>query len=141
MTVSPSQYIIGILMFTMLIVGGIYLIDIFRSQDSSPIDPTKYNQFNSTFNTMSDVTSKVSNLETDITESQSDFGTLGVLNSLISTAWQSLRLLFTSWGFFKNVLFGLTIFGIPAFVPLILGLIITVMIAYSIYSAIFQREI
>lgn len=142
MTMSPSTYIIGIILFTMFIMGGVYMIDVFQEKDSTFVDMTKYSQFNKTFNKMSDVTTQVNTLQSGVTDSQNDYGVLGVLNSLISTGWNSLRLLFSSFGFMNDVFKGLsTFFGVPAWISTIIILLVSAVIVFAIFSAIFQREV
>jgi hypothetical protein len=65
-----------------------------------------------------------------------------VLNSLIASAWQSLRLLFSSFGFMDAVFEGVhDLFGVPKWVSGLASLLITVLIAFAIYSAVFQTKV
>jgi hypothetical protein len=140
--VKPSQYIIGIVLFCFIIVGGISMLSIFADTDPTFTDDDDFNKFNESFNVLSDVSSQVDSLESSITEADTDFGVFGVLNSLISSSWQSLKLLFTSLSFMDDVFLGMsTMFGVPTWIPTIIVLALTVMIAFAIYSAIFQREL
>lgn len=136
MTVKPQSYIIGILIFTLVIVGGVSILGSFKINDGQTAE------FNKTFNKMNDVTGAVDDLQGGIENADTDFGVFGVLNSLISSAWQSLKLLFTSLGFMTTAFGGMTtMFGVPAWIPLIFASIITVIIIFAIYSAIFQRDL
>lgn len=140
--VLPSHYIIGIILFTLVMVGGVSILSEFNSVDSSNVDQDSIIQFNRTFNVMDDVTGEVGQLETNIEDADTDFGTFGVLNSLVSSGWQTLKLMFSSFGFMTGVYEGLTsFFGVPAWIPVLIGLLVTVMFAFAIYTAIFQREI
>ena len=76
-----------------------------------------------------------------IENADKDFGTFGVWNALVSSAWQSLKLLITSWGFMAAVLTGLNaFFGVPLWIPAVVSLFITVTIGYAIYSMIFRKD-
>lgn len=139
---KPSTYIIGILVFTMFILGGVGIIGELMQSNPAFGDSDKYTQFNKTFNVYNRVTTSVDSLKTNIEEADTDFGLFGVLNALISSSWQTLRLLVSSLNFMNGVFEGLhTMFGLPTWVPSIIISIITVIIVFAIYSAIFQRDI
>lgn len=134
--VQPRTYIIGIIIFCLFIVGGVSLLASFG------VNSTQVTDFNTTFDKMNDVTDVTSDLRGSIENADTDFGAFGVLNSLISSAWQSLRLLFTSLGFMEDAYTGLnTFFGVPAWIPALLGSIVIVIIAFAIFGAIFQRDL
>ena len=142
MTFKPSTYIFGIIIFVFMIVGGISMVSMVTSDMPSFNNNDELTEFNNTFNKMNDVTTRVEQLEDNIADADVDFGVFGVLNALISSGWQTLRLLFSSFGFFEDVLTGLTtFFGVPAWIPALIILMITVGIGFAIYSAIFQKEV
>jgi len=90
---KPSSYVIGILIFTLFIVGGVSLMAIFRDSDPGYASDPKFSEFNKTFNVYDDTKTQVEDLGSSITAADQDFGVLGVLNGLIMAAWQSLRLI------------------------------------------------
>jgi len=142
--ILPRHYITGIIIFTMFIVGGIALIDEFRAADSTFVDGDEYAQFNTTFNVYGDVTDEVGNLQSRVTTNSTAtvLGSDGILGSLISSGWNTLKLLFSSFNFMDGVFNGLESFlGVPAWVGSLLILLVTVLLVFSIYSAIFQRDI
>lgn len=142
MDIKPSHYIIGIIVFTAFIVGGVSMLSIFREADPTFIDDTRFNQFNETFNVYEDVDEKVGELEEGIQGADTDFGLFGVLNSLINSAWQTLKLTMTSFGFMSSVFGGLYgVFAIPAWAGALILLAVSVMFVFAIFSAIFQREL
>lgn len=131
-------------MFTFLIVGGLALLAEYNSYDETYIDQTKYAEFNSTFNTYNDINEQVGGLQAGIEDAEpgQDYGTLGVLEALISSGWNTLQLMFQSFGFMNDVFDGLSdVFGIPAWVGVLITLIITTILVFAIYAAIFQREL
>lgn len=138
----PSEYLTGIVIFALVISGGIWMISSLRDADSSFVDDTKYAQFNQTFNKYEDVRTEVSDLEDSITEADTDFGVFGVLNSLISTAWNSLKLIFSSFSFMNAVFGGLYSFlGIPAFVGNLIITLVSVALVFAIFAAILQGRL
>lgn len=139
---KPSTYIIAIIVFTLFIVGGISMMTTFRDTDTTYATDDKFSEFNSTFDVYTETTEKIEDLSSSITNADTDFGILGVLNGLILAAWQSLKLLLTNWAFMNTVFMGLyTIFGVPAWIPSLIILAVSVMFVFALYSAFFQRDL
>lgn len=143
--VKPKSYIIGIVMFVFFILGGVYILNEVRNEDTTFINSNElddYNKFNQTFNKLDDINDSVRGIQRNIENAQSDFGLFGVLNSLINSAWNTLKLLFESFGFMDSVFDGLgSIFGVPEWVSTLLLLIPIIIIAFAIFRAIFKTEI
>ena len=139
---KPSTYIMSILVFILFIVGGVSIMSEFRqSKDSYANDP-KFQQFNETFNVYQETSEKITGLGDSISQADSDWGILGVLNGLILAAWQSLKLLISNWAFMNGVFLGLSaIFGVPAWMSGLIILAVTVMFVFALYSAFFQRDL
>ena len=141
-SVKPSTYIIGIIIFTFLLVGANVLFAETFVNDQDKLTSERYVSFNKTFNKMSNVTDNVDDIEENLINSNTDPGLFGVLNSLIQSTWQSLRLITQSFVFMIDIFYGLfTEFGIPKFIPTLIIALVVVVLAFSIYSAIFQRDI
>jgi len=135
--ILPRHYIIGIVMFTFMIVGGVSIFSIYGNSEPSFIQDEQFQDFNNSFNVVNDITKQVDDLEQSITEADTDFGLFGVLNALISSAWQALKLLFTSLSFMDGVFAGLTaVFGIPGWIPALIGVLVTVVLIFSIFSTV-----
>ena len=118
------------------------MMSIFNESDASYTEGEKYSQFNRSFNKLAKVSTEVGELEKGITDAETDFGIFGVLNSLINSAWNALKLIFTSFGFMNPVFLALNyIFGVPLWIGGLVNLAIIVLFVFVIYSAIFQREI
>lgn len=140
--VKISDYIIGIIIFTLFIVGGVSMLAIFTSHSTGYGNSTAYVEYNDTVNVLGDVTNQVEELESSVKSSDPDWGVLGTLNALINSGWQTLKLTFDSFNFMDEVFIGTSaFFGIPLWIPGIIILIITIIIVFAIYSAIFQREL
>lgn len=142
-TSDIRDYIIGLCIFTLVIVGGVAMLGSLsgdRPELYSGADGTRYEAFNKTFNKQNALTGQVDKLEADITDADTDWGIFGVLNALINTAWNSLSLILSSFSFMDGAINGLTtFFGVPAWIPLIILAIITIIIIFAILEAIFQR--
>jgi len=140
--VTPRTYIFAIIIFTLLIVGSVSIIGAFHNSDPDVIDTDKYQQFNRSFNKINDVSDSVTGLEDNIIDAAPDQGAFGVLNSLINTGWQTLVLLFNSFGFMDGVFEAMSeMFGVPPWIISLVLLLITVMLVFTIFSAIFQKDI
>ena len=137
---KPSTYLLAIIMFTFFIMAGVAMMGEFRKSDVNFMTDTNSKAFNNTFNKYTDLTTSVTNLQTSVTDAGSDWGVFGVVNALVGSAWNSLRLLFTSFSFMNGVFAGLEMFGIPSWVGGLATLTVTVILAFAIFSAIFNSE-
>jgi len=139
----PRHLIMGFIIFSIFIAAGVSLFGILQDSDATFADDERYTLFNSSFNQLSSVTTEVGNLEGSINSTNATgYGAFGVLNSLISSSWYSIRLIGNSWAFMGTAMGGLsTVFGIPAWIPAAVFLLVTVVFVFSILSAIFQREL
>lgn len=138
---NPRTFLYGIIIMMFFIMGGVALLAEFQAADSTFDDSDKTGEFNRTFNKISEVTEEVNVLEDNIKSSDTDFGLFGVLNALIFSSWQAIKFIFDSFGFMDAVLYGLqSFFGVPAWIPLIITLLITVMLVFAIYRMVFQSE-
>ena len=141
--VLPRHYIYGTIMFIFFIVGITALLTQINSYDSTALDDPRYQEFNNSFNKLEELNRSMSSLENSLkSEEAGDQGAFGQLNALISTGWNTLKNLPTILGFAITAMYGLvTVFGIPGWIITIIGLLVSIMILFAIYSAIFQREI
>lgn len=139
---KPSTYFLSIVIFTFFIVGTIAAIGEVVNSSGASIDDEKFAQFNKTFNKYDNIRSAGSDLEGTITGADTDFGVFGVLNSLISTAWNSLKLVFSSLSFMTTVFGELyAFFAIPAWVENLIVTFISISITFAIFAAIFQKDV
>lgn len=141
--VLVRHYLIGIVIFTLMVMGGVGLIGEFRKTDSNFVD-SRFESFNQTFNTYDDITSQVANMRGNIEGSNAEGGNqvLGYLNNLINMAWSSIRLWFGNFTFMNSVFMGLsTMFGVPVWIISLTLLLISILFIFAIYTAIFGRDI
>lgn len=135
-----KKYIIGVIVFTIFIVGGVSLLGYLNDADPT-FSNSDLTQFNKSFNKLNDVTSSTSNLKSSVEEADPDLGFFGVLNALVSSAWNTLKLTFTSFSFMEDVFInGSNIFGIPNWISTLIVGIITTIICFAIYKAIFKVQ-
>lgn len=141
-TENIRNIMLGITFFTFFIVGGLALVSNLKANyDNTMMSDQELQSFNSTFNRYTELTDKVDSLSAQLNSTENtDFGTFGVLNSLINSAWQTLRLSVTGISFMTGALLGLNdFFGVPNWAILLCIMMLTIVIVYSIYEAIFQR--
>lgn len=138
---NPRTLLYGIIMLTFFIMGGVGILSFYQEADPTFDDEGRTGEFNRTFNKLNEVSTEVNQLEDNIKSSDTDFGVFGVLNALIFSSWQAIKFIFDSFGFMDAVLDGLvTVFGVPAWITLTIGLLITVMLVFAIYRMVFQSE-
>lgn len=141
--VRPSNYIMGIVIFTLVVACGVGMISEFRAKKPTFVDDTKFEEFNNTFNVMEEANTQVDSYQTNIESSEDvDFGVFGVLNALIRNSWQVLRNIFGGFSFMDSLFTNAgKMFGIPTWVATSIISLITIMFAFAIFSAIFQRKL
>ena len=133
-----SKYIFGIIIFMFIVVGGLAFISGLGQTNPSMVQDPKFSEFNDSFNKMELVETKVSEIETNVNSTTPGDNPL---NNLITGAWQTLRLIGTSFGFMDDVFRATsTMFGIPVWISRTITMLITVLIAFVIYGLIFQRN-
>lgn len=138
---SIKTYIFGVIMTMFFIVGGISLFSMLKVENPNIDANDRVGEFNRTFNQLDEVSSNVNSLESTVQNTEGSFGVFGVLNALILGSWQTLKLIGNSFGFMDGVFAGLSnVFGVPAWIPLIIGLLITTLLVFAIYKMIFQTE-
>lgn len=140
-TLKPSTYLLGIIFFTFIILSGIGIMGELRKSNTDFMTDENSQSFNSTFNVYNDLSSSVGGLQTSVEDAGNDWGIFGVVNALVGSAWNALRLLFTSFAFMNAVFLGLGLFGVPSWVGGLASLTVIVIIAFAIYAAIFKAEI
>lgn len=138
---KPSTYILGIIFFTFFILGGVTMMGELRQSDATFMADENTQAFNRTFNVYTSLDTSVSSLQSSVEDAGNDWGIFGVINALVGSAWNALRLLFSSLSFMNAVFVGLGLFGVPSWVGGLASLTIIVIIAFAIYSSIFNSEI
>lgn len=132
--------IITFIIFTMVIVGGVSMISDFAGDNDDFIDDDKFTSFNRSFNKMQELGVSVDNLE-EATQTKPDPGLFGFLDSLIGSTINTLKTIFTSFSFVGDVFRNLNeVFGIPKWVGILSASIITIIIAFGIFTVVTQRE-
>jgi len=134
------HYILAVIVFTMVIVGGVSMISDFAGDNDEFIDDDKFISFNRSFNKMEDLKTSVTSLETS-TQTDPELGPFGFLDSLVKTVVNTLKTIFSSFGFIDDIFNSLDeVFGIPPWVGVLIVSMITVIISFSIFTVITQRE-
>lgn len=137
---TTRHYILGVIMMMFFVVGGVSLLSEYRTADATFDATDRTGEFNRSFNQLEAVQTQINTIESNF-ESDPEWGVFGALNALIKSAWNTFSLIFTSWGFMDSVFDGMyQMFGIPSWVSVFIGMIITVIIAFAIYSLIFQKD-
>lgn len=133
-----KYYIIGVIMFTVVIGGGSYITGSFYNFDNSIDGVGELSQFESSMYRASNLTTAVDDLDSSINNvDAADTGVLGWLNVLLGSAFNGLKVIGQSMGFMSQVSSDSAyLFGIPPFIIALITLVVTVIIVFAIYSAI-----
>jgi len=136
------HYIWGIIAFVLMIGGGVSMIADMAQENPSMIENTDFAEFNNSFNEISELNQQVDRIELNLNSSEPDFGAFGGLNALIESSWDFLKGVRGMFKFMDVAFSGLSkIFGVPQWIVILMGLAVTVLVAFIIFSAIFQRDI
>lgn len=140
---TPKHLIIASIVSAIVLLSFLYMMTQFNNDSGNFNDSTglfvnltsKSNTYYYNINTTSgDLQNKIQNASTET-------GVLGALNGLIQTAWGGLKSIFTSLTFITDFgKFAFVVLKLPTFFIVLVGAIITVIIVFSIWSAIFQKE-
>lgn len=140
----PRDYILALVVFTGIVIGGVSLMSIIFDSgvELNEAEKVHFQDFNKSMNKLADLNNTVSGWQTNLESGDTDPGIFGVLNSLISQSWQSLRLVVQSFSFMNDA-FSVSsrTFGIPSWMVTLATLAITIMLVFAVWSAIFQREL
>lgn len=134
----PSTYVIGIILFGIIITGFVSMFSQVGNDLQGSGEEMSISQFNTTFNKLNEAKAGTDNLKNRLIGDDKDWGIWGVLNALIGSSWETLKIMFTSLDFMQSAFFGLVAFGIPDwFIGGILAIITTILI-FAIISAILK---
>lgn len=143
---QPSRYILAIIMFMFIIVGGIAILNVYKDNGAAFVNDPRFAEFNNTFNKMDDVEAFTEDIRSTVEEEDADYGIIGqtfsIADSLINGLWNTLKLLTTSLSFMNGIYNGLeSFFGIPDWVSIFIIMAVTVALVFSIIGALFQRDL
>ena len=129
-----QNYVIGIIIFTIIIGGGAFVLNDFLTSDTA-IDPNgAISQFNSSLYKSSEVTTAVDSQGDSL---DVDEGGDNWLNVLLGSTFGGLKTIGATLGFMDSVSNEAgNMLGIPLFIIGLLALIATVIIIFAIYTVI-----
>jgi hypothetical protein len=138
--IKPSTYILAIIAFCFVIMVGMGLISEFRQADPTFVENDQTQEFNNTFNIYDRLSNSIQSLQTSVEPPSNILEALGVVGTLLLSAFNGLLLLFQTFSFMNYVFAGLGIFGVPGWIGGIISWIIIVSIVFAIWSAIFNSD-
>lgn len=137
-----KHYVVGIIIFVLMGVGVITIMSEFAVKNPDITSDPKYQEFNQSFNKLENIQEHVTNMRTNTEGMSITSDPLGVLGSLINAGWNALKTVLDGLDFMTDVFNSTTtLFGVPAWIPLLVGFIPIVIIIYLILSAIFQKDV
>lgn len=135
----------GIIVGTIAIMGVMFMLSELVSDSGNPefFSNDNLTSLNRTFNKFYELNQSVQNFESGIQNSRNEtqWGVFGVINGIIQSTWSVITGLFTSLGFFKDMLGSLDEYlPIPSWVGGALILIVLVLVGFGIFTIVFQKE-
>jgi hypothetical protein len=135
-----KSYMIGLVLFVVVITGGIFTMISLHSSNPA-LDSSRIEAFNTTFNKADNITTAVNDISSSITNAGDKPGALGWFNVLFGSAWQGLKVLFSSLGFVKGLILAVAeIFSVPPAIALLITLLPIIIIVFAIWGAIIQAQ-
>jgi len=141
MNARVSSYIIGIVIFTLVMVGGISLIGMMGDANPSMVAGDKYIEFNATANQLDKVTTSINSIG-DSLDVDPENSAVGWLSALAGASWKTLSSIPTLFTFMITAYGNICDFlGIPGWIPALLSGVIIIIIIFAIIGAILQHDI
>jgi hypothetical protein len=134
---NPKTYILGIIVFAIIIFAGTGMLGILDNGTGVFSSDSRYTNFTKQFNKSNELYSGTSSLSQTLNETSGENG----LSSLVTGAWRSVSLVGTSFGFMNSIWVATTqLLGIPVEIAGFVVLMVTIIIIFAIWSAIFQTN-
>tara|TARA_R100000656_G_scaffold114639_1_gene87058 strand:- start:83 stop:553 length:471 start_codon:yes stop_codon:yes gene_type:complete len=148
--IKISNYIIILIVFGMLSTGLIHLMSVANEQESAFLsedaDSSTFANINTTFGgVLTEVASETETLKNAVNDSSSEStGLFGFVDTLINSAYSTLKTIFNSFDFMGDVLEGITgeggLLGLPEWLKTGLWSMILIILTFGIYSLLFKSE-
>ena len=138
-----GDYLIGVIIFTMLTLGVVALVNnmVSSTGDNTFLNNSNYENFTTTFNKQAQLEADIKKLKNDTYNSSpgEDSGLLSSINSLIKTGFSGVKFMLSSFSIMTGAYLGLSsIFGLPDWVSSLISVLITSLILFAIYKLIFR---
>ena len=141
----PRHYLLGAIMFMLIITGGIYMLHDARvnvlGDDGYEMDSGDFmNNYTSTFDKFDALNESMTGLQRSI--SQPNPGLFGWLDALAGSAYYTMATLFTNF----SIIFGVfgsfsTFFHVPVWVGATMIMMVIVVVVFAIFGAIFRTPL
>jgi len=146
--ITARDILLGLVMATFFIVGGVALMAEFSKDDASYINPANYSIFNNTFNKYDDLSRGVTTMKSTVSGDNAT-GSLGentdtFQDNIIFQAWNALTSIGSLFGFAfsasGSLLSGLsTMLGIPGWAVSFMVMLMIVALIWAILSLILKK--
>lgn len=138
--------LISAVFLTMIVMGGVGMMAHFNSYNSDFSGSGKeYSEINSTLNRYSDLTGEVESLSSS--QDEGSFWDDLPVTGLLSTAWNGVTLLKSTVTIFTGsdeeeglLSAGSRMLGVPSWVGVLFGLVVSIIVVFALWALVFQRE-
>jgi hypothetical protein len=135
-----SNLVTGIIFMVLIVAGGMAIIGQFRASDSTFATGTEVSAFNNSFHRTEEITNLSTGLQARLKEAPSETP-LGFLDTLGMGIIGALKSISTSITFFTDSLSGLSMFGVPAWIPGIFIALVLIGLFFAIGGGILGRDL
>ena len=149
MATTPTllrHYIIGLIIFSMVITGSVALIFNFQAEDGDFINSSDIRQLNKSFNVISELETEIGTIQEGVegsrVEDESIIGRIiSAMDMFIVSVWSGIKLMGTSVSFVTIFTAIPKFLGVPVWVGASISLIIVTFIIFVIISLMFKKDI
>lgn len=141
--VLPRHILYGFIILVFVLMGGTALIHYLGVQQPSLLDDDRYSEFQSALGSANEsLISNVGSVQAQTESKAGSPGAFGWLSALVGNGWSVIVQLYDTFSFGTTAFTSLGgVLGLPGWITTTLLLFITVVIAVSIISAIFQKDV
>lgn len=138
---QPSQYLIAIVIFSMLSLAGISFMSEMRASNPTFSNSTQMSELSNTFDKIEEINNRTNQYNSLVaTTDNNDFNIFGFFIGLIIRLMQGIKNMVESMNF-MDVVFksGLAMIGLPTWVSAAIITIITIAISFALINMFMRR--
>jgi len=141
-SVTPRHLLFGVVVFLFVMLAGFGIMNEMVSKDTSIVTDTQLVNYTQTFDKYAQFESKLTVFKNSSKNQGVNPGIFGFLDALVQNSWNVLGTLYDTVGFMNEILSGFASFvGVPEWVATLGFALISILIAFSIFSVIFRWDI
>lgn len=137
MSITPSSYLIALIIAMMCVAGFVSIIGAFKASDPTFLSGGEDASFNATFNKLDTLTAKSAEMQAGLSANMTKSS--GILDTIIGAGYSTMATLSTGFSFMNDVYYGFaTYLQLPKWVADGFIAIITISLVFALIGAVFR---